>query len=135
MIFGKPANYYNLGKQSPLAIVFSLLIHSLTMLHPLRVSGKTFIVTLTGESFRFGIFLKFNGLQFCYSVFQWWISSTEIYLSLLLIIFAPKPFWIIFYIPKVSKLHLDDKLQVTWTYYLYYKRDFSYCQTLWLLKC
>ena len=34
--------------------------------------------------FDFRILIKFNGLQFCYSVFQWQISSTEIYLSLLL---------------------------------------------------
>ena len=102
---------------------------------PLRVSTKTFIVKQIGESFRFGIFLKFNGLQFCYSVFQWQISSTEIYLSLLLITFAPKSVWILFHIAKVVlKLHLDGKLQVTLVCYLYYKRDFTYFQTLWLLK-
>ena len=40
-----------------------------------------------------------------------------------------------FYIPKVIlKLYLDGKLQVILTYYLYHKRDFSYCQTIWLLK-
>ena len=83
-IFGKPANYYNLGKQSPLTILFSLL-HSLPMLHPLWESQeRLFIVKLTGKSFRFRIFLKFNGLQFCYSKFQWQISSSEIYLSFLL---------------------------------------------------
>ena len=137
MIFGKLANYYNLGEESPLIILFSLFLHSLPMLHPpLRASGKTFIVKLTGESFRFGIFSKFNGLQFCYSVFQWQISSTEIYLILLLIAFAPKSFWILFYISKVVlKLHLDGKLQVTLVYHLHYKRDFSCCQSLWLLKC
>ena len=106
------------------------------MLHaPLRVSGRTFIVKLTGESFRFGIIFKFNGLQLCYSVFQWQIFSAEIYLSLL-IIFAPKSFWNLFYIPKVIlKLHLDSKLQVMMTCYLYCKRDFSYFKFLWLLKC
>ena len=135
--FGKPANYYNLGKQSPLTTLFRLPLHSLPMLHPpLSVSGKIFIVKLSCESFRFGIFLKFNSLQFCYSVFQWQISSTEIYLSLLLVTFVPKSFWVLFYIPKVVlKLHLDGKLQVTLAYYLYYKRDFIYCQTLRLLKC
>ena len=135
-IFSKPANCYNLGKQSPLTILFSLPLHSLPMLHPpLRVSGKTFFAELTGESFRFGIFLKFNGLQFCCSVFQWQISSTEIYSSLLLITFAPKSFWILFYIPiVVLKLHLDGKFRVTLTCYLCYKRDFRYFQTLWLLK-
>ena len=111
-IFGKPASYYNLGKQSPLTIIFSLLLlYSQPMLHsPLRISGKTSIVKLTHESFRFGIFLKFNGLQFCYSMFQWQISSTEIYLSLLLTTFSPKSFWILSYIAKVVlKLHLDGK--------------------------
>ena len=124
-----------MGKQSTLTILFSILHYSLPMLHP-QGSRKTFIVNLTDESFRFGIFLKFNGLQFCYSVFQWQISSTEIYLSLLLITFAPKSFWTLFYIRKVVlKLHLDGKLQVTLACYLYYKRDFGYFQTLWLLKC
>ena len=48
-----------------------------------------------------------------------------------LITFAPESFWILFHIPKVIlKLYLDGKLQVTLAYYLYYKRDFSYCQTL-----
>ena len=53
MIFDRPANY-NLGKQSPLTILFCfLLLHSLPMLHPpLRVSGKHIIVKLTGESFK-----------------------------------------------------------------------------------
>ena len=98
------------------------------MLHlPLGVSGKTFIVKLTVEGLRFGIFLKFSSLQFCYSVFQFQISSTEIYLNILLITFAPKSFWILFYIPQVVlKLHLDGKLQVTLAYYLYYKRSFIY---------
>ena len=42
----------------------------------------------------------------------------------------------LFYLPKVIlKLHLDGRLQVTFIYYLYYKRDLSYCQTLWLVKC
>ena len=50
------------------------------------------MVKLTGESFRLGIFLKFIGLRISYSVFQWHISSTEIYLGLLLITFAPKSF-------------------------------------------
>ena len=70
-------------------------------------------------------------MQLCYSVFQGQISSTEIYLSLLLIRFTPKLFLILFYIPKaILKIHLDGKLQVLLTYYLYYKRDFSYSQTL-----
>ena len=134
--FSKTPNYYNLGKQSPLTILFILLLHSLpTLRPPLRVSGKTFIVKLTGQSFRFGIFLNFNGFQLCYSVYQWRISSADIYLNLLLVTHAPKSISILFCIPKVLKLHLDEKLQVTWAYYLYYKRDFSYCQTFWLLKC
>ena len=84
ILFGKPANYYNLGKQSPLTIFFNLL-HSLPMLYPLWESQERhFIVKLTGESFRFHIFLKFSGLQFCYIVFQRQFSSTEIYLSALL---------------------------------------------------
>ena len=96
------------------------------MLHPPpRVAGKTFIVKLTGESFRLGMFLKFNGLQFCYNVFHGQIFSTEIYLNLLTITFAPKFFWFLFYIPKaVLKQHLGSKLQVTLAHYLYYKRDF-----------
>ena len=54
-------------------------------------------------------------------------------LSLLLKTCTPKSFWI--FLPKVIlKLHLDSKLQVTLAYYLYYKRDFRYCQTLWLVK-
>ena len=135
--FGKLANYYNSSKQSPLTILFSHLLHSLPIIYPtLRVPGKLFIIKLTSESFRFGMFLKFNGLQFSYSVFQWQISSTEIYLSLLIITFASKSFWILFYVPKVIlKLHLNDKLQVTLANYLCWKRDFSYCQTLWPLKC
>ena len=53
-----------------------------------------------------------------------------------LITFATESFWILIYIPKVIlKLYLNGKLQVTLAYYLYHKRDFSYCQTLWLLKC
>ena len=53
-----------------------------------------------------------------------------------LITFIRESFSILFYIPKVIlKLHLDGKLQVTLAYYLYYKRDFSYCQTVWLLEC
>ena len=52
-----------------------------------------------------------------------------------LITFAPESFWILFHIPKVIlKLYLDGKLQVTLAYYLSYKRDFSYCQTLRILK-
>ena len=52
-----------------------------------------------------------------------------------LLTFAPESFWILFYLPKVIlKMYLDGKLQVTLAYYLYYKRDFSYCQTLWLFK-
>ena len=83
--FGKPATYYSLGKRSPLTILFSFLLHSLPMLPPLWESqGRLFILKLTGESFSFQIFLKFSGLQFCYSVFKWQIFSTEIYLSLLL---------------------------------------------------
>ena len=50
MIFGKSANYYNLGKQSPLTIHFSLrltdFLHTLFLLslyhclsHPLRKEG------------------------------------------------------------------------------------------------
>ena len=58
------------------------------------------------------------------------LSSTEIYLSLLLITFAPKSFWILFHRPNVLKLHLNDKLQATLAYYLCDKRDFSYCQIL-----
>ena len=53
MIFGKPANTYSLCKQSPLTILFCLLLHFLPMLHPLlRVSGKPVIVKLTGEIFK-----------------------------------------------------------------------------------
>ena len=53
-----------------------------------------------------------------------------------LITFAPESFSILFYIPKVIfTLYLHDKLQVTLAYYLYHNRDFSYCQTLGLLKC
>ena len=93
-IFGKPANYYSLGKQSPLTIVFSLL-HSLPMLHTLWESQeKLFIVKLAGESFRFGIFLKFSSLQFCHILFQWQISSIEIYLSLLLQAFPNSSNWL-----------------------------------------
>ena len=56
----------------------------------------------------FGIFLKFNCLPVCYSVFQKQISLPEIYFSLLPITCAPKS-----YLPKVNlKLHLDGKLQV-----------------------
>ena len=41
-----------------------------------------------------------------------------------------------FYISKmVLKLHLDGKLQVTLTCYLYYKTDLSYFQILQRLKC
>ena len=37
----------------------------------------------------------------------------------------------LFYIQKpILKLHLDGKLQVAVVYYLYYKRDFTYYQTL-----
>ena len=64
---------------------FSQLLHYLSMLNPLWESQeKTFIVKLTDESFRFDIFLKFSGLQFCYSVFQRHMFLTEIYLTLLL---------------------------------------------------
>ena len=64
-----------------------------------------------------------------YRVFQIVVRVT------VLITLAPESFWILFYIPKVIlKLYLDGKLQVTLAYYLYYKRDFSYCQILWLLK-
>ena len=121
-------------KQSPLNILFSPLFHSLSILHPpMRVSGNPFIVKLTGESLEIVLFLKFNDLQFCHSVFQWLTSSTEIHLSLLLITFVPKSLLVLFYLPNVIlKLHLVDKLQVTLAYYIYYKRDFSYCQTLWI---
>ena len=38
----------------------------------------------------------------------------------------------LFYLPKVIlKLHPEGKLQVTLVYCLYYKRDFSYYQTLY----
>ena len=125
-------------KQSPLNILFSPLFHSLSILHPpMRVSGNPFIVKLTGESLEIVLFLKFNDLQFCYSVFQWLTSSTEIHLSLLLITFAPNSFSVLFQIPNfILNLHLDGKFQVTLAYYFYYKRHLlNYCQTLWLLKC
>ena len=54
--------------------------------------------------------------------------------SPVLITFAPESFWILFYIQGYFKVVSDGKLQVTLAYYLYYKWDFSYCQTLWLLK-
>ena len=83
MIFGKPANYCNLGKKSRLAILFSLLLHSLSILHPLwesqeGLSSSSWLVkVLDFEYF-------WSSIQFCYCVFQWLISSTEIYLILLL---------------------------------------------------
>ena len=40
------------------------------------------------------------------------------------------------YLPKATlKLHLDGKLQIILACYLYYEREFSFCQTLWLVKC
>ena len=66
-------------------------------------------------------------------IFGWWGNSPNLPSreNPVPIIFASKSFRIFFYIPKVIlKLYLDSKLQVTLTYYLYYKRDFSYCQTL-----
>ena len=40
------------------------------------------------------------------------------------------------YLPKATlKLHLDGKLQIILVCYLYYEREFSFCQTLWLVKC
>ena len=52
------------------------------------------------------------------------------------IIFSLELFWMLFYIPKIIlELYLDGKLQVTLAYYLYNKRDFICCQTLWLLTC
>ena len=71
--------------------------------------------------------MKFNGLQVCYSLFQWHTSTTNYMCS--------KVILNLFYIPKaILKLHLDGKLQVAVVYYLYYKRDFSYYQTLWVAK-
>ena len=81
---------------------------------------------------RFGKILNFNGLQVCYSVFDEKISSTESPANNM----CSKVILKFFYLPKVIlKLHLDGKLQVTIVYYLYYKRELSYCQTLWVMKC
>ena len=134
MVFVKSSRFKLQFRQK--TILFSLL-HFLPILNsPLRISEKPFIFLLTGESFRRGIFLKFGSSKFCSSVFQWQISSLGIYLSLLLITSAPKSFWILFYISKVIlKLHLDSKIQIILAYYLYYKRDLIYCQTLWPWKC
>ena len=62
------------------------------------------------------IFLEFDGLQACYIVFQWQISSKENYLRLLLITCAPKSF-------------IKEFIH----FYLFL--NFSYLQTLWLVKC
>ena len=62
------------------------------------------------------IFSEVDGLQACYIVIQWQISSKEIYLRLLLIICAPKSF-------------INEFI------HLYLFLDFSYLQTLWLVKC
>ena len=78
------------------------------------------------------LFPSLFGLQVCYNVLQGQISSTELYLSLLLITCAPKSFWD--FSKFILKLHLDGKLQVTMVYYIYYKEDFSYSQTLWLVR-
>ena len=59
-IFGKPTNNYNLGKQALLTILFSLLPHPLSMLHPpLRVSKKSIIGNLTGLVLKLHTFLRF----------------------------------------------------------------------------
>ena len=44
-------------------------------------------------------------------------------------------FEIIYLSKAILKLHLDRKLQlqITLVYYPYYKRDFGFCQTLWLV--
>ena len=86
----------SLGKQSPLNILFCHhLLHSLPMLFPLplypcliaplRVPGKSIIVKLTGEKFKIWYIFKIQRFTICYSGCQLQISSTEIYLSFLLI--------------------------------------------------
>ena len=121
-IFCKPASNYNLVKKSPIAIFFFVSF----IPYPCSVSlwesqESQSLLSWQVKVKRFGIFLKFNGSQFCYSVFLWQISSAEIYLSLLLITYDPK-----------STLHLDGKLRANFVFCIYYKRNFNYSHTLWI---
>ena len=104
MIFGKPAN--KIWANSHLLLSFfssSSISHPCSI--PLWVSqeGLSSLRWLV-KALRFVIFLNSNGLQVCYIVFQWEISFTEIYLSLLLVTFAPKSFKKNFYTKAYFKV-------------------------------
>ena len=135
--FGEPANNYNLDKKPPLTILFCpppVSTHSLSL--PLRVSGKPIIIKLTDENLKIWYIFEvqwFKSLLQCASVTDFFNGT---------LFESPannmcsKFIFNLFCIPKVIlKLHLDGKLQVRLVYYLYYKGDFSSCQTLWLIKC
>ena len=119
-----------MGKESPVIVLLSLLLHFLLMLHPpLGVSGKFIIVKMTGESFKIWHIFKawlFTSLLQCVSVIDFFnknlFETPANYM-------CSKAISNLLYIPKfILKLHLDVKLQVTVVYSLNYKRDFSYCQ-------
>ena len=125
-IFGKTANYYNLVKQSTLIIVFSLLLHSLLWESQEILSLLSWLVRALHLVY-FWSSVVYNSVTVCSAtnffsrnLFE---SPTNCMCSKVILSF--------FYIPKIIlKLHLDGKLQVILAYYLYNKRDFSYCQTL-----
>ena len=116
-----------MGKESPVIVLFSLLLHFLLMLHPpLGVSGKLIIVKMTGESFKIWHIFEvrlFTSLLQCVSVIDFFnknlFETPANYM-------CSRAILNLLYIPKfILKLHLDVKLQVTVVYYLNYKRDFS----------
>ena len=125
-----------IGKKSPLIILFCLLLHYVPMLHPpLRVSGKPIITKLAGENFKIWYIFEvqwFTSLVQCISVTDFFhiylFESPTSYINFRVILN-------LFHISKIIlKLHLHGKLQVTLVHYLCYKKEVSYCQTLWLVK-
>ena len=123
-----------MGKQSPVTILFCLhFLHSLSILYPfplypclnflLRISGESLIVVLPGESFKIGIIWKLNGKQtvaVCFSnrfiqqKFIWASYQQHVLQSYFEILLFNKGYF-----------------KVTSRWYAI----FSYCPTLWLVKC
>ena len=121
-----------IGQSSPLTILFCLLLHYVSMLHPpLRVSGKPIITKLAGENFNIWYIFEvqwFASLVQCISVTYFFhiylFESPTSYINFRFVLN-------LFHISKIIlKLHLHGKLQVILVYHLYYKKEVSYCQTL-----
>ena len=134
-----------MDKQSPLSILFCFhLLHSLPILFllplypclspPLRVSGKPIIVKLTGEKFKICYIFKiqwFTSLLQCVSIVNFFNrnlfeSPTNNK--------GPNAILKLFRLPKVILSYIWMANSKSLWYIISAVIDFSYCQTLWLVR-